>query len=369
MSLKKLFQLWHNKANLEKVFPLENVVWFAYGRDALFVLARYLQEKGVKEIMLPSYVCDVAILPFIDKLKIVFYELNDSLITTCHDIIKNITEETGCVMLVDYFGFAQPFKKEISELCKNKNIVLIEDLAHKLPHFTEKNMSSEKVYGDFAIYSPRKQLPLSDGSLLYIKNAKEKQNFITLINKRRSIYRALRTIAKLLRSRYFSQQIDAVQVVKVEDVNIGNNLNKQWGSRNKAEGFIISRVAAHFIRRFDMLKICQRRIENHKYYTRNLVRSKNIVHIRDVINNGDVPYMYPVMLLNIPKNIKKILINELSGYFWPRLFTTIKNDESKFTTTKLLAENIYLLPLHQDLSNNDLETISQTFNKILAEYL
>ena len=82
-----------------------------------------------------------------------------------------------------------------------------------------------------------------------------------------------------------------------------------------------------------------------------------------------MPYMYPLMLLNIPRNIKKILISELSGYFWPRLFTNIKNEDSKFTATKVLAKNIYLLPLHQYLTQNDLKTISHTFNKILAEYL
>jgi dTDP-4-amino-4,6-dideoxygalactose transaminase len=60
-------------------------------------------------------------------------------------------------LIINYFGFLQPFRMEIKRLCQERGITLIEDCAHSL--LTE----GTGLAGDVSIYSFRKLLLVPDG--------------------------------------------------------------------------------------------------------------------------------------------------------------------------------------------------------------
>src|SRR5437867_2165961 len=66
------------------------------------------------------------------------------------------------LLIINYFGFLQPHRKEIKEIASDRGIPLIEDCAHSL--LTQGSGET----GDYSVYSFRKILPLADGGGLKI---------------------------------------------------------------------------------------------------------------------------------------------------------------------------------------------------------
>ena len=72
-------------------------------------------------------------------------------------------------MLIHYLGFPGPVQ-EVRALCQRRGLALIEDCAHAL--FSRLGDRSLGTFGDLAIFSPWKSLPLPDGGLLRVNDVR-----------------------------------------------------------------------------------------------------------------------------------------------------------------------------------------------------
>jgi dTDP-4-amino-4,6-dideoxygalactose transaminase len=94
-----------------------------------------------------------------------FYRLDDSLRVDIDDFRKSLAHcRIGVVVLVHYNGFPDPNITNIVEICRSHNVLLVEDCSHCPPD----THSAEGIgtYGQYAIYSAHKYLPVRDGGLL-----------------------------------------------------------------------------------------------------------------------------------------------------------------------------------------------------------
>ena len=87
------------------LFEKDETILFAFGRDAILVLAKYLATKKVNKILLPSYICDVAILPLVGVVDFVFYDVDETFVIKPETIESKMDGTIGLVLIVDYFGF------------------------------------------------------------------------------------------------------------------------------------------------------------------------------------------------------------------------------------------------------------------------
>jgi hypothetical protein len=129
------------------------------GRDALSLAVSYLDLTKDDTVVLPVFTCQDVLKSFVRKCHVLFYDVGRDL-TIDPDELRVTLQGSGRIRLVlitNYFGFLQPHRNEIKELCAEKNICLIEDCAHSL--LTEGSGEA----GDLSIYSFRKVLPIRDG--------------------------------------------------------------------------------------------------------------------------------------------------------------------------------------------------------------
>jgi hypothetical protein len=128
------------------------------GRDALTLAASYLELTSADTVLLPAYNCKEVLRPFARTTQVSFYDVGPDL-TINPDEIRASLKKTGAkaLLIINYFGFLQPYRKELKEICAEQGVALIEDCAHSLL------TAGSGDVGDLAVYSFRKLLPLPDG--------------------------------------------------------------------------------------------------------------------------------------------------------------------------------------------------------------
>ena len=131
--------------------PDEKTRFVLSGRTALEYVARDLiAERGIRSVCLPAYCCDSMIAPFHKLgLKLRFYDV----VPTNEGVCRLLPEDHGCdaVLLLDYFGFAQPETAALAEREHTRSVAVILDRVQSL------YSASEAVqYADYSVTSWRK---------------------------------------------------------------------------------------------------------------------------------------------------------------------------------------------------------------------
>jgi perosamine synthetase len=135
-------------------------------RDALSLAASYLSLTPSDGVLLPIFNCQDVLKAFVSTNRVVFYDVRPDLTIDPQEVAAKLKGGgIRMMMITNYFGFLQPHRNEIKELCRANGVALIEDCAHSL--LTPGSGDT----GDLAIYSFRKILPIPDGGGLRINGA------------------------------------------------------------------------------------------------------------------------------------------------------------------------------------------------------
>jgi len=142
---------------------------FALGRNAMYATCQMLQIKPDDEILTPAFDCDGSLQPFkVAGAKLRFFRCDPyTFAADIGDIKKRISSKTRLIHIINHFGMPQPWD-DLLLLRKEAGIPILEDNAYSL--FSTFNNKPLGSFGDMAIFSLRKNLPLMDGGLLRINN-------------------------------------------------------------------------------------------------------------------------------------------------------------------------------------------------------
>src|SRR2546428_517601 len=101
-----------------KVNPFPGVIGTFMGRDA-FALAASLLDLGANDtVLLPAYLCREVLKPFLGRTRVEFYDLRSDLTVDPEEIrLKLGQARIKMMMIINYFGFLQPYRKEIKKIC------------------------------------------------------------------------------------------------------------------------------------------------------------------------------------------------------------------------------------------------------------
>jgi hypothetical protein len=139
------------------------------GRDALSLAVRYLGLNTSDTVLLPVYTCQEVLAQFVKNTNVLFYDVQPDLTIDPDEVRAKLKgNRVSMMMITNYFGFLQPFRNEIKEICTDRGISLIEDCAHSLL-----TLGSGET-GDLSIYSFRKILPTPDGGGLRVNRKGER---------------------------------------------------------------------------------------------------------------------------------------------------------------------------------------------------
>lgn len=285
-------------------------------REAWSLILRTLDSKA--KVLLPSYIGVTdregsGIYDPIINIKIDhdFYLLNEDLTISLNEIERClIKEDYAMILLVHYFGFKIQNITAISRLCKQHNVLIVEDCAH-LYNYNILNYSDVGTYGDFAFYSLHKFFPFQNGGM-FIQNNLE------------------------------------IKIPNFSNIKLTSKLYRQ------------------FIK-YDAKAIADKRIENFMIMDKLI---KNIAGLKPLrkIKQGDIPHNYPIIIENDLREklyfwllYRKIPLIAL--YY--RLINPLQN--KLYLTMKGISDNILNLPIHQDMNDEEIEHVIDLLKQGLAD--
>ena len=245
---------------VKEMFNSSGVILFPSATVALFTFLKTLNLDKKSEVIIPpfSWVADYSAL-LSENIKIRLCQIDENMQITTDSVRELINENTKIVLIPHLMGRGQQQVDEISKLCNEREIVLIEDIAQSFGVKIKNRYAG--TFGDFSFSSlnHHKILSTGDGGFGII-NSNEKYREMCQIHDQGCL-------------------IDNIGKRKVvyENYNKGSSLriNNLTGS-----------IALAQLARFSFIKLCI--IDKYKKVINILNKKKKQTLIN--INKGDIPY-------------------------------------------------------------------------------
>ena len=161
LDLSELSRVEKNVYHLLDPFP--HVIYYDSGRSAIREFAKLMKEG--QRVLLPEYICESVIRCFPSE-RIDFYRVLPDLTIDMEDVKSKLKASNGVFFLMQYFGrlFPEERLQEIGRLAKERGWLILEDTTHSF-------FSATMTIGDYMVCSLRKWMPISQGGVLYSKDA------------------------------------------------------------------------------------------------------------------------------------------------------------------------------------------------------
>ncbi len=332
---------------------------FAESCVSLRVIFQALKKaKKVTEITVwvPDYFCNQTMYCFREEgVNVYYYPIDPETLDPAWKTIKEIskdesTPKADAFIFVHYFGVYHDASRA-ADYCMNHDAILIEDCAHVL---YEKDKFGTK--GDFVIYSPHKQYPVSDASILKWNLRKEPSIVDEMLTEIKKIYdeaprrpemtswynkKRIQKLTGIHRELKYFQGIHVGE--ECHDVQPVERITK--ASYNMLSDYTYENLKEiAFIRRYNTA------------VTNYLMKLMDPDIIPVIPDDADFPYMAVYSMKNVKD--KKALEQKLlqGGYtvqYWPDLPYDLEQNDFHAGAFEL-SQDIFTLPVHQDIHPQDL---------------
>jgi hypothetical protein len=304
--------------------------FFISGRVGIKYIINNLKKKNINKYLLPNYLCESIIQNFhINSYN--FYEINNKFEINIENLENIIIKfKPHAIFIINYFGIIDKNLNNIITLCKNYNILIIEDNTH--------NIYDKYNYGDIVLSSFRKTLPTPFGCIIYDKNnLLEKQS--NKISYKNLFLNLIKILGMILKKICFFKSIWYNLLLYSE-----NKLNNVYEYNFDYINFLF------FIIYYNENNI-NIRINNFKIL-------KNSVY-KPIVDN--IYFSYPIIFdsFNDREIIRKKLIkNKIYPIiYWPLDFD--KEDKCNHN----ISDRILSIPIDERYNNNDMYFILKILNK------
>ncbi len=171
----QVFNFDCKEVNFSEFFGTSNYVLTNAARTALGEIIEVLESEGIKKVVaIPAFICAVVATPFLTKdWKIKWIDTDKNGVISVDDFVKK-ADNVGVLIAPHIFGQPAPIM-ELGEVCRKKNIFLIEDCAHLL------NSESFEVDAKILSFGREKIFScISGGALLWRDDSKYAKRFKAL---------------------------------------------------------------------------------------------------------------------------------------------------------------------------------------------
>ena len=313
---------------------------YTYTYGGSYSILKILQELNLSsnhEILVPSFMCPSILEPFkLTNTKYSFYDIQKDLGINTRDLERRVTTKVKGIFYINYFGFDRmPEEQQILQYFQDRGIKIIQDNVQGL-------YSKLTPLGDYIFYSLRKFLPLEGGLLC----SKDK---LTPPSKRpRLLYPSTVNLGRLLRDIQFFTGIKTEHLF----IKLFERSEKEYFNGQDQRMTIFSK---HLFRKYPEVAIREGRINNYKYVASRLNQHFIKQELSDIIAPLGCPILTPER-----NALRKFLINH--SIFCPIHWRISKEvNRREFPDAHQLSESILTIPVHEELSKENLE---RTCNRI-----
>lgn len=240
-----------------------------------------------------------------------FYYVDRKLGAVPEDLYSRIRSGNyRALLIIHYFGFCQNDMEKIAHLCKENQVVLIEDCAHTMFSVTDRGELGR--FGDFCFYSLHKFLAVKDGGCLMINNS----NYLHLLDSLPTAKPSLETLE---------------MVAKV-----------------------------------DLQAIREKRRTNYLQLLGLIGEVKGIKCMYPTLPDGIAPHNFPVMVKGNQRESLYFKLTErdipvIALYY--RMIDPII--EGPFPDAQFVSAHILNFPIHQDIQSSDIGYITKVLQDVI----
>jgi perosamine synthetase len=314
----------------QKYVKSDNVVAVNSGTAALH-LALSLLDLSNKEVILPSLsFVSTAHSIILNNAKPIFVDIDPSTMCMDPEKVKNlISKKTGAILPVHFGGLSSNLK-EISKLCSNNNIPLVEDAAHAVG--TSYKNKKIGTHGKFVCFSfhPVKNLAMPSGGLIAINDSNHK-NFKKILNAKRWC-------------------------------GITNRINSEYDVKEIGWNYYMNEFSAALgliqLNKLDKMNKKRKSIAK-KYFTKINLEEKM------PFDQECSYHLYWILVKNRTQFRKKLddMGIETGIHYKPIHMMSMYKNNSKLPFTEKISKQIVSIPIHPNLSNSQIDKIITTINK------
>lgn len=293
-----------------------NAFFTKNARTAFSHLIRSLSVNRKQKVLLPAYIgfteregSGVFDPVTANESDYAFYKVKDDLSVDLEDFNKQL-EHVDIALIIHYFGFCRSDLATIKQLCVDAKVVLVEDCAHAF--YLKSSNSMLGRTGDFSFYSLHKYIAVESGGILRINNKELK-----------------------------------ISEIAVQD----------WADRDVIEKYALSD--------FDAIKEIRRR--NYSQYA-SLLKPLDQIEIMFDLNDSDIPHTFPIRIKNSKREKLYFFLMEQSmptTALYYRLIDEI--DSAQYPISFAISSEILNLPVHQDTTEEDIESLCNEIIKYFSK--
>lgn len=275
----------------EWISKFGNPVLTSSGRGAISLLLKEVKPR-FKTVLLPFYICDSVILPFLEQgYTCYFYDLNIELISNIESILE--FGDIGIFLHMGYYGFPTNNNlKEIVKLLKYKEVIIVEDVTHTL--FSDFERFKEN---DYYIASLRKWFALPSGGFLA-----SVENEIKCVLRYNESVANIRKQALIAKANYIISTNQELKKQFLELFSKGEILLNE-----DLEPYSIDKLSKTIINTIDTTRMIQKRRDNFIILSEGLKELKLVKSVFSELPDDVCPMFYPITIKSYRDKIREYL--------------------------------------------------------------
>jgi len=275
-----------------------------------------------------------------------------------------LLKKPRAILIVHYFGFPAQAEAVIQE-CRAHGLWIIEDCAHTLPLLKKGIMGD---VGDVTMYSLPKLLPIPDGAVVVVNNARltwphapsKANRRLVLVN---LVWQAANTLEVLigvsLRTHLRQSRTSTKVITVLREPSTGN------GQVRSYHRFRMSPVAQAIRRRMDLESIAKRRQQNYRWLLAAVKSIKGVTPIFGDLEPPSAPLGFPILVEHRDAVRSKLISAGVDPRpIWSGLPAQVPIEG--FGDARYVAAHNIVLPVHQDLTPRALAHIVSALDRALA---
>jgi len=316
------------------------------GRDALALAVHNLDLTEKDTVLLPAFLCREVLKPFWGRTQVEFFDLRPDMVIDPDTIEKRMQRNKIKVMLIiNYFGFLQPYRKEIRDICDRNNVLLIEDCAHSL--LTEGSGDT----GDILIYSFRKIIPVPDGGGLIIKNSSkiDARYYPKLYSNVLSILIFVKSLFNFNNEKFSRAYLTS---------RSKNSIPVRVQSKNKTRVLSLSTLSYNGIGNARFPEIVEKRRSDYLKWQTLSRQTELFKPVFPELDADTCPMGFPIKIEK-RNHFKSLLLEK--GIFLKTFWNLPEAVGDENANSIKLAEETALLPIYPELTAKDFEAIKEVF--------
>lgn len=335
----------------------KGMFFFDSGRSAIRYLLDLLKDK-IESVMLPQYVCESVLIPFVEKqYQITYYPVDEKLQLLREDFEQLLQANNPQLVLVQsYFGFDtlnkdRTFLKELSR----KGIIVVEDITHSLLS------DGWQSCADYMIGSLRKWCAIPDGGILIKPSDGEEENVFQTLQQEENIeFLSVRLSAQEEKRKFMSGTEDGSS-----DKNVFISLFDKSESilNRQSRYYTMSNYTRERIISVDWKQIAHKRKENYCVLRDALKSISGIEIVFPHISDNTVPLYFPVFVDRSKRDSARYFMrknNILLPVIWP-VPSFLSN--SLMVEVKRIYDEILAIPCDQRYTEQEMCFIVDNIRK------